>query len=166
MAIQDVPKPDFMEQEAWDALISTRDPKIIKMAAKAHVQSYRDSEGEGPTYWTQGGPTLLLTTVGRKSGNEHTSPCNFMPDGEKVYVVGSIAGLDHHPAWALNLDANPEATVQVKGDVWPAIARKLEGEERAAIFPKLTDFFPLWGHFQKYCDREFMVFEVTRKDDA
>ena len=126
---------------------------------------YLANDGEGDTFITQGGPTLLLTTTGRKSGQEHTSPANFYTDGDDLVVVGSIAGLDQHPHWALNLDAEPRASVQVKAKKWPLIARKIEAEERAALWPKLVEFFPLWGHFQKYSDREFFVFALSPRQD-
>jgi deazaflavin-dependent oxidoreductase (nitroreductase family) len=160
-----IPKPDFLEQEEWNNLIATRDPNVIRMAARAHVQMYLDADGEGAVYLTQGAPTLLLTTIGRKSGNEVTAPANFLQDGDDVYVVGSIAGLDQHPHWALNLDATPEAKVQIKARKYTANAHRMAGEEREAVWPKLTEFFPLWGHFQKYCDREFFVFRLSPKGD-
>jgi deazaflavin-dependent oxidoreductase (nitroreductase family) len=87
-----------------------------------------------------------------------------MQDGEDLIVVGSIAGLDRHPHWALNLDANPEAWVQVKAERWPVLAHRALGEERAALWPRLTEYFRLWGHFQKYCEREFMVFVLSRRE--
>jgi deazaflavin-dependent oxidoreductase (nitroreductase family) len=159
-----IPKPDFMGDEEWDLLMKTRAPEIIRLGARAHVQTYLESNGGGDTYLTQGGPTLLLTTIGRKSGSEQTMPANFFQEGDTVYVVGSIAGLDRHPHWALNLDENPTAWIQIKADRYAVNVKRIVGEERAAKWPALTEFFPLWGHFQKYCDREFMVFELTRKD--
>jgi deazaflavin-dependent oxidoreductase (nitroreductase family) len=161
MSPREIPKPDFMEQEAWNALMATRKPEIIRLGSRAHVQRYLELDGGEDTYLTQGGPTLLLGTTGRKSGKEHISPANFMQDGDDVLVVGSIAGLDQHPHWALNLEARPEGWVQVKARRWPVKARRLVGEERAARWPSLVEFFPLWGHFQKYCDREFFVFVLS-----
>ncbi|MBW2315633.1 MAG: nitroreductase family deazaflavin-dependent oxidoreductase [Deltaproteobacteria bacterium] len=156
-----IPKPDFLEQEEWNNLIATRDPAVIRMASQFHVKRYLELDGGEDTFLTQGAPTLLLGTSGRKSGNEVISPANFFQDGDDLLVVGSIAGLDRHPHWALNLEANPEAWVQVKAKRWPVRAHKLEGEARAARWPELTEFFPLWGHFQKYCDREFFVFVLS-----
>jgi deazaflavin-dependent oxidoreductase (nitroreductase family) len=160
-AKQDIPKPDFMEQEDWDMLMKTRRPEIIRLGAAAHVKMYQENNGDGDTFYTQGGPTLLLTTRGRKSGESHTSPANFYTQGENVYVVGSIAGLERHPHWALNLAAEPSVGVQVKANKYQGVARKIEGDERAKLWPSLTGFFPLWGHFQKYSDREFFVFEIS-----
>jgi deazaflavin-dependent oxidoreductase (nitroreductase family) len=158
-----IPKPDFIDDAEWDLLMKTRAPEIIRLGARAHVQTYREAKGEGDTFLTQGGPTLLLTTIGRKSGKEQTMPANFLQDGDDVYVVGSIAGLDRHPHWALNLEANPKAWIQIKADHYEVDVKRLTGPDRETAWPMLTDFFPLWGHFQKYCDREFMVFKLNRK---
>ena len=156
-----IPKPDFLDQQAWDNLIATRDPKVIAAVAKLHVQQYIDANGEGDTYLTQGAPTCLVTSIGRKTGNEVVSPANFLQDGDDVYVVGSIAGLEKHPHWALNLNAKREGSLQIKANKYPVGVHKLEGDERAAMWPRLVEFFPLWGHFQKYCDREFMVSRLS-----
>jgi deazaflavin-dependent oxidoreductase (nitroreductase family) len=161
MIAKAIPKPDFMGEEEWELLMKTRSPEIIRLGSRAHVQTYLDSNGGGNTYITQGGPTLLLSTTGRKSGDEHISPANFFQEGDDVFVVGSIAGLERHPHWALNLDAKPEGWVQVKAEKWAVKARKIVGEEREKLWPRLTEFFPLWGHFQKYSDREFFVFVLS-----
>ena len=123
-----------------------------------------EAKGEGDIYITQGGPTCLVTSIGRKTGNEIVSPANFMQDGDDVYVVGSIAGLEKHPHWALNLEATPRGWVQIKANKYPVKVQRLVAEERAAIWPRLTEYFRLWGHFQKYCDREFMVFRLSPEE--
>jgi deazaflavin-dependent oxidoreductase (nitroreductase family) len=161
MVAKAIPKPDFMEQAAWDALMATRDHAIVRAGSRAHVQQYLETGGAGDLYLTQGGPTLLIGTTGRRSGKEQISPANFMQDGDDLYVVGSIAGLDRDPYWALNLDARPEGWVQVKAERWAVRAHKLAGNERSALWPRLVEYFPLWGHFQKYCDREFPVFRLS-----
>jgi len=163
MAAKEIPKPDFMDEAEWELLVKTRSPEIIRFGSRAHVQTYLETNGEGDSYLTQGGPTLLLATTGRKSGQEHISPANFMQDGDDVIVVGSIAGLEKHPHWALNLDAQPEGWVQVKARRWEVTARKVVGKEREELWPRLTAYFPLWGHFQKYSEREFFVFVLSPK---
>jgi deazaflavin-dependent oxidoreductase (nitroreductase family) len=161
MAPSVIPKPDFLDETEWNNLIATRDAKVIASVAKLHVQQYIEAKGEGDTYLTQGAPTCLVTSIGRKTGNEIVSPANFLQEGNDVYVVGSIAGLEKHPHWALNLAAKPTAWVQIKANRYAAHAHRLSSEEREEIWPRLTDFFPLWGHFQKYSEREFMVFRLS-----
>jgi deazaflavin-dependent oxidoreductase (nitroreductase family) len=166
MAARHIPKPDFMDDAAWEMLMKTRSPEIIRLGSRAHVKTYLERGGEGDIFYTQGAPTLLLTTTGRKSGEDQVSPVNFMQHGDDLVVVGSIAGLERHPHWALNLDAKPEGWVQVRARRWPVNARKLVGEERQKLWPSLIEYFPLWGHFQKYSDREFFVFVLSAKPGA
>ncbi|MAE94681.1 MAG: hypothetical protein CL910_08480 [Deltaproteobacteria bacterium] len=159
-----IPKPDFLDEEEWKNLTATRDAKVIAAVAKLHVEKYIEEKGEGDVYLTQGGPTCLVTSIGRKTGNQVVSPANFVQEGDDVYVVGSIAGLEKHPHWALNLDATREGWLQIKAHRYPVKVDRLLGEERAAIWPRLVASFPLWGHFQKYCDREFMVFRLSPRE--
>jgi deazaflavin-dependent oxidoreductase (nitroreductase family) len=158
-----------MSEEEWDLLMKTRSRDIIKIGSAPHVPRYLATNGgvdeHGDTYITQGGPTLLVGTTGRRSGEERISPANFMQQGEDVIVVGSMAGIEQHPYWALNLEAKPEGWVQVKARRWNVTARKVVGEERAALWPRLVAHFPLWGHFQKYCNREFSVFVLSPKGE-
>ena len=161
MSERKIPKPDFMEEEAWQMLIATRDHQIIRAASIDHVRRYQETGGGDDTFLTQGGPTLLLGTTGRKTGEERISPVNFMEDGDDVIVVGSEAGLPKHPHWAQNLDKTPRGWVQVKDRKWNVTARKVTGAEREALWPRLVAHFPLWGHFQKYSDREFGVFILS-----
>ena len=163
MAEKTPPKPDFMTEEAWKALTASRDPELTRAVGKAHAERYLATNGHGEDN-TAGGPTLLLTTVGRKSGNEVIAPVNFMQDGDNVWVVGSLAGMRPHPFWALNLEVSLSAEVQQYDEKWNAEARLVSCEERAKIFVRLSEHFPLWGHFQKYSDREFKVFELSPAD--
>lgn len=169
MAEKTPPKPDFLSEEEWNLLIATRNPDHVRLGAPFHVKRYQETNGGEGTDTTQGGPTLLLTGVGRNSGKEFTVPLNYMSiEGtDDVIVVGSIAGLEKHPFWALNLESVPRGVVQIHARKYPVTARKLTPEEKAERWPALTKFFPLWGHFQKYCDREFMVFLLSpAKEEA
>jgi len=112
-----------MDEAVWEALVATQSPEIIRAGPRAHVERYLETNGGEDTYLTQGGPTLFLTSTGRKTGEKRISPANFMRDGDDVIVVGSIAGLDRHPGWALNLEGNPEGWAQVKDRRRPVRAR-------------------------------------------
>jgi len=157
---REVPKPDFISQEDWDYLMSVRNPENIKSNARNQIEDIRKN-GWPEDLSTMGGATVLLTVKGRKSGEPRTTPANYVRVNNTMYVVGSIAGLDRHPVWALNLEAALEGELELPRERWKFKARKLEGEERANIWPTLDNTFPMWGHFQKYCEREFMVFELT-----
>src|SRR5262245_11851077 len=101
-----------------------------------HVSRYLASNGEDGYLWdasTGGGKgmiaTLLLTTRGRKSGNVLTLPLIFGRSGSDYVVVASKGGAPAHPAWYLNLEANPDVEVQVRADRFKARARTATSAE-------------------------------------
>ena len=77
-------------------------------------------------------PTLLLTVTGRRTGANSTSALIFARDGDDYLVVASMGGAPKHPAWYLNLQANPDAEIQVKAERIPVIARTADGRREAA----------------------------------
>ena len=79
-------------------------------------------------------PMLLLDHVGAKSGTKRTSPLLYVRDGEDLVIVASKGGFPKHPAWYHNLMANPDTTVQVKGETIPVHARTAEPEERDRLW--------------------------------
>ncbi len=156
---ESIEKPDFMSDEDWATLQDqTSSIDRIRRDGKVDVEAYLAdpagrSTGDGPS----GLPTLLLTVVGRKSGAKRTVALVFMQDGEEMVVVGSLAGYDTHPAWCLNITANPDCSVQLDDRKMTAIARNASDQERANLWPKLNAMFPVWGHFQKQTDRPFPI---------
>lgn len=103
-------------------------------------------------------PTLLLTTIGRKSGQERRVPLLYMPDGERFVVVASNWAQPHHPAWSHNLLANPQATVEAKGKRWEVTARLADDTERAALWPRLTEVWPAYEDYAEKAGRELRIF--------
>lgn len=80
-----------------------------------HVRRYRETDGQEGHDW-QGSQVLLLTTVGRKSGEERTTPLIYGRSGEDYLIVASKGGAPDPPAWYLNLAENPEGELQVWGE--------------------------------------------------
>lgn len=161
--LNELEKPDWMSEAEWKATLeSVQSLNRIKSDAKAHLEAYVSSNGE-VGYETPAGFFLILTTIGRKSGERKSTPLSFMQEGENFYVVGSLAGSATDPQWAQNLEANPQAWVQVKDKKWEASVQKLGAEERKAIWPRVLKVLPQWGVFQKRTDREFPVFRLTQK---
>jgi deazaflavin-dependent oxidoreductase (nitroreductase family) len=87
-------------------------------------------------------PSALLTTRGRRTGMPRDSPLLCLPDGEGFIVIGSNWGRPEQPAWALNLLAEPVATLTLRGAVLPVTARLLDGEERAGAWARLVAVWP------------------------
>lgn len=152
-------KPEFLSDEQWAYLKEqTSSLERIRSDGKADVEAYLESpdgraEGKGPS----GLPTLLLTTVGRKSGEKRTVALVFLQHGEDVVIVASLAGYDQNPAWYLNISANPKCWVQLDRRKMTAVAREATDKERKDLWPKLTKLLPLWELFQKQTDRPFPI---------
>jgi deazaflavin-dependent oxidoreductase (nitroreductase family) len=106
-------------------------------------------------------PTLLLTTVGRKSGRVLTLPLIFGRSGPSYVVVASKGGAPAHPAWYLNLQANPEVKVQVKAEKFTARAHTADAEERAALWPKMVEIYGPYADYQVKTTRQIPVVILT-----
>lgn len=103
-------------------------------------------------------PVLLLTTTGRRSGEPRTAPVVFLADGERMVVIGSNAGNERPPAWALNLESNPDADVQVRGRRGKVRARIAEGEERDELWRQMNDQYAGFDDYRERTQRQINVF--------
>lgn len=162
---RDLVQPNWMSDEDWQATLGKVESlERIRRDAQAHLAVYASSGGkEGFIREGAPAPCLLLTTIGRKSGKQRTTPVNFMQDGNSYIVVGSLAGYERDPGWALNLRNKPRAWIQVRDNKVEATVRLVSGEERKRLWPRLVEWMPLWAVFQDRTDREFPVFVLTPK---
>ncbi|MGV1048173.1 MAG: nitroreductase family deazaflavin-dependent oxidoreductase [Solirubrobacterales bacterium] len=126
-----------------------------------HVDRYRATGGEEGHEW-QGTQALLLTTTGRKSGEERTTPLIYAPYGDAYTIVASKGGADEPPAWYLNLSENPEVEVQVKADRFKANARTASAEEKAEIWPTMVAEWPAYDEYQQKTERQIPVVVLER----
>ncbi len=102
-------------------------------------------------------PTLLLTTVGRKSGEPRALPLIYGPAGDGYVVIASKGGMPNHPLWFRNLEAQPECDVQVGAKKLRARARVAEGEERETIWKQMVEIYPPYTDYQKATERTIPV---------
>jgi deazaflavin-dependent oxidoreductase (nitroreductase family) len=103
-------------------------------------------------------PVLLLTTVGRRSGEPRTAPIVYLADGGRLVLINTNAGNARIPAWSLNLEANPEAEVEVGRKRKAVRARVAEGEERAELWDKHVEQFAGFEDYEKKLSREISIF--------
>jgi deazaflavin-dependent oxidoreductase (nitroreductase family) len=103
-------------------------------------------------------PVLLLTTTGRKSGQQRTAPVLYLADGERLILINTNAGNAKIPAWSLNLKANPEAEVEVGRRRLPVRARIAEGAERDELWRKSNVQYAGFDDYEAKLDREISVF--------
>jgi deazaflavin-dependent oxidoreductase (nitroreductase family) len=104
-----------------------------------------------------GGPVLLLTSTGRKSGKSRTNPLMYTRAGEAYVVIASKGGSDQHPLWYLNLQANPRAEVTVGRKKREVRARDAQGEERERLWRALADVYTGYDNYAKKTSRRIPV---------
>lgn len=127
-----------------------------------HVRVYRETDGEQGYDW-RGTTILLLTTRGRVSGEERTTPLIHRSDNGNWIVVASKGGAPDPPDWYKNLEAEPEATIQVKAERIPVRARAADGDERERLWRLMTEMWPAYDEYQAKTARQIpvVVFERT-----
>src|SRR4051794_26721263 len=126
-----------------------------------HTERYLASGGKDGHEWRPGVPTLLLTTTGRKSGIRRRTALIYGRDNDRYVVVASKGGDPEHPAWYLNLQADPNVEVQVMDDVFPAVAETVQGEERTRLWALMRQTWPAYDSYQEKTDREIPVVVLT-----
>jgi deazaflavin-dependent oxidoreductase (nitroreductase family) len=134
----------------------------LRAVGKLNVPIYRASGGRlfGSL---DGAPVLLLTTTGRKSGQRRTAPVVYLRDGERLVVIGSNAGNVRAPAWALNLEANPDAEVELRRERLPVRARVAEGDERADLWRRMNVEYSGFDDYAATTDRDIRLFVLERR---
>lgn len=125
---------------------------VLKRFARAHIAVYRRTNGRlgAKLLWF---PAALLTTTGRRSGLERTTPTLYLRDGEKVVLPASFGGRHGNPLWYLNLKANPVVRVQIRDEYLTMTARDATDEERRRYWPVLIKMYPPYKGYRDATDR-------------
>jgi deazaflavin-dependent oxidoreductase (nitroreductase family) len=139
-------------------------PDSLPEWIKEHIALYL-KDGEAGHYWdaSLGGgegmlATLLLTTRGRKSGKRLILPLIYRPTDTGGYcVIASKGGAPAHPAWYLNLEADPNVHIQVAAEKFDALARVAEGEERERLWRVMVDYYGPYTDYQAATQRQIPV---------
>ncbi len=100
---------------------------------------------------------LLLTTIGRKTGTPHTVPLLCLRDGESLVVIASFGGRDRHPAWYLNLVADPSVSAQVGSSRVSLRARTASPSERETLWPRVVKAYDAYARYSVRTDREIPI---------
>jgi deazaflavin-dependent oxidoreductase (nitroreductase family) len=129
----------------------------VRARGKQQARFYRLSGGRLSGKYARK-PILLLSTTGRRSGQSRCTVVLYMADGENIVVIGSNAGNERPPAWALNLLANPDAEVQIRSEQRRVRARVAEGDERAELWSKMNDEYRGFEDYRARTNREIKVF--------
>jgi deazaflavin-dependent oxidoreductase (nitroreductase family) len=124
------------------------------------IEEFRANNGKLGGQWANSN-LVLVNTVGARSGQIRTIPLAFLQQDNRIYIVGSAAGSESHPAWYFNLLANPDITYELGDDPVDASASLLEGEDRAAAWTDIVAALPFFGDYQTRVSREIPVFVLT-----
>ncbi len=133
-----------------------------ELFGEEHIRVYRETAGERGHDW-RGGTILLLTTQGHRTGEPRTTPLLYRSDGDRWVIVASKGGAPQHPSWFENLQANPDAEIQVKGDLVPVRAGTAQGEERDRLWSLMTEDWPAYDDYQARTEREIPVVVLARR---
>ena len=127
-----------------------------------HVRRYLKTDGAEGHDW-QGTTVLILTTTGRRSGEERSTPLIYGQHGDDFVVVASKGGAEEDPAWYLNLTADPGVTVQVRGDRFTAHARTASAREKPELWKMMTERWPAYDEYQHKTTRDIPVVVLERE---
>lgn len=162
MSGQKLKTPEQLEENRLK-IVETFNRGIVPEWIIEHIRTYIESPAQGHLWdgsfagGRANAPTLLLTTTGRKSGRHITMPLLYGQDGDNYIIVGSKGGAPQHPAWYLNLQANPQVEVQVVEKRFRARARTAVGEERQRLWQLMVDVHPPYPDYQKSTTRVLPV---------
>ena len=129
----------------------------------AHLREYAENPAKAHNWDATfaGGrpntPTLLLTTTGRKSGKRMTLPLIYGVDGDRHLIVGSKGGAPEHPLWYLNLQADPNAEIQVAEKHYKVVAKTIGDEEHARLWQKMVGIYSPFADYQKRTERRIPI---------
>jgi deazaflavin-dependent oxidoreductase (nitroreductase family) len=129
-----------------------------------HIRRYVETGGRDGHEWRPGVNTLLLTTRGRKSGLLRRTALIYGRDGDRYLVVASQGGADRHPAWYLNLVADPDVVVQVGAETFAAGARPATAEEKPGLWRIMTSIWPDYDQYQARTSRDIPVVILERRE--
>ncbi len=99
-------------------------------------------------------PLLLLTTVGRKTGQQRVMPVMYITDGDNYVIIASNNGQDKNPGWFANLQANPQVTIEVGDRIRSVVARQATAGEKARLWPQLVARAPFFDDYRKKTTRD------------
>ena len=135
----------------------------MTLYGKEHIERYLATDGAEGHSWVNGTTTLLLFTKGRSTGTEYFHPLIYREYDNAFVVVASKGGAPQPPQWYLNLSANPDAMVQVKGDRFLVRAHTATPDEKSQLWKLMTEVWPDYDKYQEKTSREIPVVVLERR---
>lgn len=134
---------------------------VIKVMSRVTTLSYRLTGGRIGGKFLKGTDVILLTSIGRRSGEKRTVPLIFLDDGDDIIVVASQGGMPSNPAWYYNVVEHPEVTVNRRGTETDMMATEVDADERAELWPRLVEMYADYTDYAERTDRVIPVIRLT-----
>jgi deazaflavin-dependent oxidoreductase (nitroreductase family) len=135
---------------------------MTRLFGDEHVRRYRETGGQVGHDW-EGTQTLILTTTGRKSGEQRDNALIYGRSGDAYLIVASKGGSDQPPAWYLNLQAHPEdVEIQVWDERFRVQAHDADDEEKPAMWAEMVSHWPQYEEYQAKTERPIPVVVLER----
>jgi deazaflavin-dependent oxidoreductase (nitroreductase family) len=138
---------------------------VSTRVTRLHAVLLRRSGGRMRRSWVfaAGQPVLALTTTGRRSGVSRTTAVACFTSGPDLALAGMNLGLERPPAWALNLESTPQASIELRGRRIPVTAWRVRGEEAERLWRRWLELQPSADAFRRLAGREIPMFVLTRR---
>jgi deazaflavin-dependent oxidoreductase (nitroreductase family) len=138
---------------------------LFRIGTTVHTELYRRTGGKlgGKV---GGAPMMLLTTTGRKSGQPRTTPLMCIKDGDQFLTVASYGGDDRDPQWFKNLQANPDASIQLGAETIHVRASVATPAEKKTLWPKVVAAYRGYDGYQRNTSRDIPVVILTPQPSA
>ena len=133
----------------------------MKDINKQVIEEFRANGGKAGGMF-EGAPLILLTTTGAKSGQPRIAPLVYTTDGDRIVIIASKGGAPTHPDWYHNIVANPDVTVELGTEKFPARAEIAAEPERTRLFNAQADIMPNFYEYQQNTDRTIPVITISR----
>lgn len=130
---------------------------LLKTFTRINVFVYKLSGGRLMNKMA-GMPIVLVTMKGARSGRTITIPLMYVPHERGFILVASQGGAPKHPAWYYNLVKNPEVEITYEGRTLNLTARRVDEDEKAALWPTCIEYYPPYEQYQRRTERQIPVF--------
>ena len=129
----------------------------IWIMSRLNTWIYRASGGRLGNKFLRGAPVCLVIVRGRKTQQLRTVPLIYLEDGRDLVIVASKGGMDEHPLWYRNLQANPDAEVEIGTSRRRVRARTASPAEKERLWPRLVAIYPDYADYQARTTRDIPV---------
>jgi deazaflavin-dependent oxidoreductase (nitroreductase family) len=127
------------------------------------IDEFRANDGKVGGMF-EGAPLLLLHTTGAQTGLDRVHPLMYQQVGDELAVFASNAGAAKHPDWYWNLQASPDASIEVGDETREVRARVAEGEEHNRIWETQKERFPNFAEYEQTTEgRQIPVVILARR---